>query len=117
MDRTTHQDAVAIRKAAIPGWLPFKWQAASGDIIVTGGVARVLKSGPRKGKLSWKGCKESMVVVTRPEVESEKARYVVETGNCSGCYGKGEVFQSWHHIEGTKYRKCPDCDGAGKAIP
>lgn len=113
-DRIQHMDAVAIRKSGIEGWEPFKWERVGEDAIVTGGIARLLKSGPRKGRKTWDG-KGTSVVVTRAEVEAQIAQYVAETGNCSECYGSGEVFKSWHHIEGTKYRVCPKCNGTGQA--
>lgn len=109
-----HMDAVAIRKAGIEGWEPFKFQLVGEDSLITGGIPRLLKSGPRKGRKTWDG-KGTSVVVTRSEVEAEAARYAAETGNCSKCYGEGKVFKSWNHIEGTKHKECPNCKGSGRA--
>lgn len=113
-DRIHHMDAVAIRKAGIEGWEPFKWERAGEDFIITGGIPRLLKSGPRKGRKTWDG-KGTSVVVTRAEVEAQAAAYAAETGNCPECYGSGEVFKSWHHIDGTKYKTCSKCKGSCKA--
>lgn len=113
-DHIHHMDAVAIRKSGIEGWEPYKWERVGDDSIVTGGIPHILKTGPRKGKKTWRG-KGTSVVVTQGEVEAQAARYVTETGNCPKCYGKGEVFYSWNHIEGSKYRPCKACDATGKA--
>lgn len=108
-----HMDAVAIRKAGIEGWEPFAWERVGEDSLVTGGIPSLLKSGPRKGKKTWRG-KGTSVVVTRAEVDAEAARYSAETGNCAECYGEGQVFASWHHIDGTKYHPCKACGATGK---
>lgn len=113
-DFVHHMDAVAIRKSGIEGWEPFKWERVGDDAMVTGGIPHILKTGPRKGKKTWRG-KGTSVVVTRAEQEAQATRYVEETGNCHECYGKGEVFASWHHIDGTKYKPCRDCGASGRA--
>lgn len=113
-ERIHHMDVVATSKAGIEGWEPFKWEWVGGDMLITGGIPRLLKSGPRKGRKKWDG-KGTSVVVTRAEVEVQAARYVAETGNCPECYGSGEVFHSWNHITGTKHRPCGKCKGSGKA--
>jgi hypothetical protein len=113
-EQTTHMDAVAIRKAGIEGWEPFKWERVGEDVLFTGGIPRLLQSGPRKGRKTWDG-KGSSVVVTRGEEAAEYARYEATTGECGTCYGKAEVFASWHHIDGTKYRPCAKCNSTGKA--
>lgn len=110
----THMDAVAIRKSGIAGWEPFKWERAGDDVIFTGGISRLLQSGPRKGRKTWDGA-GTMVVVTRAEEAVEYARYEAETGECGTCYGKAEVFESWHHIDGTKYKPCAKCKVSGRA--
>lgn len=110
----SHMEKVAIRKSGVEGWEYFRWQRAGEDSILTGGIPRLLKSGPRKGKKTWDG-KGTSVVVTQAEIDEEAARYVSETGNCATCYGTGEVFQSWHHIDGTKYKPCRECGATGKA--
>lgn len=112
-DHISHMDAVAIRKSGIVGWEPFQWQAAGNDSILTGGIPSLLTRGPRKGRKTWDG-KGTSVVVTRDEVIAEQMRYMAETGNCARCYGTGEVFASWHHIEGTKLKPCTTCAGTGK---
>lgn len=116
MDRLTHIDAVAIRKSGIEGWEPFRYEFIAPDSnLVTGGIPRILKSGPRKGRKTWDG-KGTRVVVTRAEIEAEKQRYAAETGNCPECYGEGEIFASWHHERGTTYKPCPHCGGTGKEL-
>jgi hypothetical protein len=113
--RICHMDAVAIRKSGVEGCEPFKYGAVGDDSVITGGIPKVLTRGPRKGRKTWDGCKESPVVVTRVEQADEEARYVAETGNCGKCYGEKQTFASWDHIEGTKYRECRKCAGTGKA--
>jgi len=116
MSDPTHMESVAIRKAGVEGWEPFRYEVIGTDgILVTGGIPRLLKSGPRKGQKTWGAKKGSKVVVTNSEVATEKARYVAETGNCPECYGKGEIFASWHVDHGTKYKPCPHCCATGKA--
>lgn len=108
----SHMDVVAMRKAGIEGWSPFKYQLIGDDSVITGGIPRIITRGPRKGRKTWDG-EGTSVVVTRAEVEAEAQRFASETGKCSRCYGKGEVFHSWHHKEGTTYRQCSSCAGTG----
>jgi hypothetical protein len=115
MTRQAHIDTVAIRKAAIEGWEPYRYQAIGSDgSLITGGIPRILTRGPRKGKKTWDG-KGTQVVVTKAEIDAEKVRYTVETGNCPECYGTGEIFASWHHERGTTYKPCPHCNATGSA--
>ena len=110
-----HIDVIAMRKAGIDGWEPYRYQRIGDDAsLITGGIPRLLKSGPRKGQKTWDG-KGTQVVVTDAEIDSERKRYAAETGNCPWCYGRGEVFASWHHETGTKYRPCTHCGATGKA--
>lgn len=113
----SHLDTVARRKVSGPdGWEVCGWERIGGgpDLVVEGGVPRLLKAGPRKGDKTWRDVPVQKAVVTREELEAEHARYEVATGKCGDCYGKGEVFASWHHVEGTKYRKCERCGGTGE---
>lgn len=113
----SHMDEVARRKVSGPeGWAVCAWERIGdgNDLVVTGGVPRVLKAGPRKGKPTWRDVPTQNAVVTEAEIEAEKARYEADTGKCGDCYGKGEVFASWDHIEGVKHRKCGRCGGSGE---
>lgn len=111
-----HLDEVARRKVSGPeGWAVCAWEriGTGNDFVVTGGVPRLLKAGPRKGKPTWRDVPTQKAVVTGAEIEAEKARYEAHTGKCSDCTGKGEVFSSWSAADGIKYRKCQRCDGSG----
>lgn len=113
----SHLDEVARRKVSGPeGWEVCGWERIGGgdDLVVDGGVPRMLKSGPRKGKKTWRDVPVQKAVVTRAELDAEHARYEAETGKCGDCFGKGEVFASWSTAYGTKFRECPRCGGTGK---
>jgi hypothetical protein len=114
-DIRNHIDVIAIRKAGIEGWEPYRYERVGSDgSLITGGIPSLVTRGPNKGKKRWKG-KGTQVVVTYGEIQAEKQRYASETGNCPECYGKGEIFASWHVDTGTKYEPCPHCDATGKA--
>lgn len=114
----SHMLSIAQRKAGgseelkISGWTRI---GTGNDFVVRVGVPRALKSGPRKGQLTFRDSKITEVLVSEAELQAEHARYEAATGNCGDCFGNGEVFASWHHIDGTKYRKCSRCHGTGKA--
>lgn len=113
----SHLDELARRKVAGPeGWEVCGWERVGGgnDLIVEGGVPRLLKAGPKKGKKTWRDVPTQKVVVTGAELEAEHARYEEQTGKCGDCYGHGEVFASWSVAEGTKYRPCKRCGGTGE---
>lgn len=112
----THLNSIARRKTDNPHeWEIFKWEAIGGGLIVTGGVPRKLKSGKRKGKLTWRDSKSEKVIITSEELKNEETLYEKTTGFCHHCEGKKSVFKSWDHIEGTKYQPCRDCSATGKA--
>lgn len=105
------------RKVAGPeGWEVCAWERIGdgNDLVVTGGVPRLLKTGPRKGKPTWRDVPTQKAVVTGAEIEAEKARYEEQTGKCSDCMGKGEVFANWSAADGVKHRRCKRCDGTGE---
>lgn len=108
----SHLDEVARRKVNGPeGWVVCAWERIGdgNDLVVTGGVPRMLKAGPRKGKPTWRDVPTQKAVVTKAEIEAEKVRYEADTGKCGDCMGKGEVFASCSVAEGTKYRPCKRC--------
>lgn len=113
----SHLDEVARCKVNGPeGWAVFAWERIGdgNDLVVTGGVPRLLKAGPRKGKPTWRDVPTQKAVVTGAEIEAEKARYEADTGKCSDCMGSGQVFASWSQAEGKKYRACGRCGGTGE---
>lgn len=113
-----HMETVAIRKAGIPGWEPYLYERIGNDgVLMTGGVPRLLKSGPRKGKKTWDRKGGTKVIVTHSECDAEKAAYIDRTGNCGECFGKGEVTIGWSAADGTKRAACKVCAGTGKATP
>lgn len=114
----SHLDEVAKRKVSGPdGWEVYGWERVGSDLLVEGGVPRLLKAGPRKGQKTWRDVPVQKAVVTSAELTAEHDRYEAETGKCGDCYGKGEVFASWSATEGTKYRQCQRCGGTGTTKP
>jgi hypothetical protein len=112
-----HITEVARRKVSgPPEWEVYAWEhiGDTHDLLVTGGVPRLLKSGPRKGKKTWDG-KGEKAVVTRAEMDEEQRRYECDTGNCGECLGSGEVFAGWSSTDGVKMKACRQCGGSGKA--
>ena len=77
-------------------------------------MPRLLKTGPRKGKPTWRDVPTQKAVVTGAEIEAEKARYEADTGKCSDCMGSGQVLARWSAAEGKKYRPCGRCGGTGE---
>jgi hypothetical protein len=110
-------DIVARQKLSVSeDWEIFKWTAIgdTDDVIATGGVPRLLQSGPRKGRKTWDG-KGQDVVVTRAEIKAAQAVYEAETGNCHVCGDTGQQWVGWSVADGHKYDTCRTCDGTGKA--
>lgn len=116
----SHAERIAWRKAGrIEGWEHCKWQVVdmdspSRDILMTGGIPRLLKSGKNKGRRTWRDSKLTTVVVSDSDVEIEKTNYEANIGKCHECMGRGEVFKSWSTTDGTEYRPCKRCDSTGK---
>ena len=94
-------------------WEAFRFEAIGSDLLVEGGIPRLLKSGPRKGRKTWREAKTSRVVISLSDIELEVAAYESETGNCSECLGAGQTAWSWSSDE-IKYRACRRCNGTGK---
>ena len=80
-------------------------------------TAPAVKSGPRNGKPNWRSPEAVRVARMVPWADMDRFadEWSDETGKCSKCVGDGQVFQSWHHIDGTTFRPCPKCDGTGQA--
>jgi len=113
----SYLDIVARKKLNAPAeWEHFAWKkiGETDDLIVTGGVPRLLQSGPRKGRKTWDG-KGSDAVVTRAELEAAMVAYEAETGNCHKCGNTGQQWAGWSVAEGVRYSHCEACDGTGKA--
>lgn len=99
----------------------FRWQCFPLNSLRTiyyeieGGIAPLLKSGPRKGKPNWRKVTNCKVFhVTPEEYVAIADAYEKETGNCTECAGRGEVFARWAAGEGTTYKQCHVCSGMGK---
>src|SRR5258708_36492045 len=104
MSKSSFARAIAIEKSGIAGWTPFRWEAlGNDDMLITGGVARILTRGPNKGRERWHG-QGTRVVVLRAELDAAMAKYEAETGNCAECEGSGKTTAGWSVAEGTKYR-------------
>lgn len=110
-------EEVARRKAnGGPGWAICKIERVNNGSLVEGGIARPLKSGPYKGRPTWRDCKHfDKVIVTDAEADAEEAAYVRRTGNCHRCMGVGNLLASSRSDGTTTYRPCPPCNGTGKA--
>lgn len=110
-------DRVARKKLNAPeSWTHFRWQCVgkTNDLLVTGGIPRLLKSGPRKGKKTWDGAGET-VSITDAELAADYLVYEAETGNCHKCGGSGQEWIGWSATDGNKYQSCKSCAGTGKA--
>ena len=108
---------VAAKKSGVAGWVPYRWQRASGlDCIVYGAVPkRVFVRGKNKGRPDFRTkTQESIVVVTHADLQAAAVAYETETGNCWDCKGPGQEFAGWSVKEGTKTRPCRRCNGTGK---
>jgi hypothetical protein len=116
-DHFGHMETVAIRKAGIPGWEPYLYERIGDGVLMTGGIPRILKSGPRKGRKTWDRKDSTRVVVTRAETDAEQVRYEAETGNCGTCFSKGETVVVWSAADGEKYATCKHCNGTGRVEP
>lgn len=112
-----HMNEVARRKVGGPeGWEICIWEriGEGRDMVVSGGVPRLLTRGRRKGQMTWDNPLQK-AVVTAAEIAAEHSRYEAETGNCGDCYGTAEVFARWSAINGTETKPCQRCGSTGKA--
>jgi len=108
---------IAARKRGVEGWVPYKWEAAGDDSIVTGAVpTRTISKGKRKGRPDFTGAKRDVVVVTQAEVEQAASHYERETGKCWDCKGSGQIQVMWSADTGAVHEACARCGGTGKAI-
>lgn len=113
-ERIDFYEVVARRKLGVPPeWRWCNIKAVGPDTVVEGGIPRLLKSGKRKGKLTWRDCKLEPCVVTTAEIEAARAEYERSSGNCWVCQGTKLEFASWDHVDGTKNRECSQCNGTG----
>lgn len=72
--------------------------------------------GPRKGKTKWPPLGQlQRVVITADEVRQARIWWENDTGLCSHCGGSGQQVKSVG-INGTTYRTCISCEGAGTAM-
>ena len=115
MDTSHHRKAIADRKLGlVPGFEWYAFECIGDDAIKFTGalVTGVVSKGPRKGRKKYAKESRSVVVTTAEEIV-EYHKFEAETGRCGECRGKCQVFASWHHMEGTKYRPCHKCQGSG----
>lgn len=114
-ERIDFYSAVARRKLGKgPDWRWCNIRSVGPDgTLVEGGVPRPLKSGSRKGKLTWRDNPLESCVVTCAEVQAARDAYEHETGYCWECQGTKLEFASWSATDGTKYKQCRRCAGTG----
>ena len=100
------------------GWKWFSWKCIgkTRDLLVKGGLPRIIASGPRKGGDNWRGVPADECVVTEGELDAAIKTYQSETGNCYQCFGSGQSFSRWHHIKGISFRACTACNATGDAL-
>lgn len=111
-----HMETVARRKVGgSEDWEYCRWEriGEGRDMIVEGGIPRLLKSGPRKGQKTWKDQPTQKAVVTGDEMDAEHARYETDTGHCGDCFGRGQVLSRWSKANGLETKTCPRCGGIG----
>lgn len=113
--RIDFREEIARRKLGVsPEWRWCSLKAIGPDgTLIEGGVPRLLKSGKRKGRNTWRDAILQSCIVTDAEVSAERSSYEDRTGNCWECQGTKQVFHSWTSTEGASYRECRRCDGAG----
>jgi hypothetical protein len=95
-------------------WKACRWEAMTGGAMIDGGVPRILKAGPRKGKPTWKGQPIERVLLNEEDCAREVQLYIAETGNCPVCRGTGHEWRGWSRDDGDRYRPCPRCKATGK---
>lgn len=67
-------------------------------------------SGVNAGKKNWpKRTDEATLIITTERFNKWVEAWEAD-GNCAGCNNTGEVFVSWHHIDGTTHRPCGKCE-------
>lgn len=111
---------LATSKANVKGW---QWFASrivgageNAAFIVTGGIPRVLKTGPNKGAVRWDRKAATDVVVTRAEIDAAESLYERTTGRCRRCAGsKVHTVESGEGY--VKYGQCWRCKGTGQPLP
>lgn len=112
---------IAARKSGVPGWQWFHSEVVGPDFMLEGGVPRKLKTGKRKGQVTWKGQPTTRVVVTRAELIAEMQAYETTTGKCRECAGAKRVCRSVSVNDDKTvtrtYGDCRRCKGTGSPPP
>jgi hypothetical protein len=123
-DNPSFLDMTVRKKIGLPvEWEIFAWSLIGnckedwdrGDMLVSIGVPRRLKSGPRKGKKTWRGCETRKCVVSRVEVNQTAEAWERETGKCMDCYGTGNKWSGWSRENGDRFKPCKRCEATGSA--
>jgi hypothetical protein len=113
-----HAEAIARRKVnGPPLWRWCIARAHKGGLLIKGAVPLgTYSKGRRKGEPKWPRVADlDVAIVSDADYATEYARYEREEGRCAECFGEGEVFASWNHETGSKFRPCRRCGGTGKA--
>lgn len=107
-ERVCFYEMIARRKLGVGGdWRWCNLVAIGPDgVRVDGGVPRALRSGPRKGHMTWRDAPLQTCVVTTGELEAERSNYEATTGHCWECLGTKQVVARISATEGRKYKEC-----------
>ena len=108
-------ESLARRKAGGgPDWKVAKMEWIGDSMLIEGGDARPIKSGPNKGRPTWRECKVfDKIILTQAEIEAEEAAYETTTGNCHQCNGTGKRLVRSSVLSGKEYGPCRRCGGTG----
>lgn len=105
-----------------PDWAVFLWEQLpeAKGMLLTGAITPPpYKSGPHKGTPRWKArdvSTEKRIFIAHADQDAYNAAWEASTGNCSRCFGKGDLPWGWSRAEGPKRKPCVKCKGSGKAI-
>lgn len=120
--RVDFMTAVACKKMGLDNsWEIYAWEvidtdSEDRDFLVKGGIPRLLKIGPRKGKKTFRDATSlRRAMVSSAEIEKCRLDYETETGKCHGCCGTGLMFRKWSSAGGTEYDECSRCDASGRS--
>lgn len=111
----------AREKAGMPEtWDAYRWKCMpnGAETIYYEVEGAITPLGVRTGRPNYRKMDKTSVrtvYITVAEHEAWRAAWGERTGNCLNCEGRGRLFRSWHHINGTTYSPCIQCNETGRA--